>query len=216
MSPMAVQQFLCSVSFYSAWLLCGANWLLRQRREPADHDWGDVRTLSLGWYLAGDATDATSTRIPCRRSLMADNRNRRRRLRGSRRPAVSPWTTQAHRSPSSRPRSPCNDCFGGRAPHLWSPPEPVGAQPMDELVFLVPLRPARRQWQAAILHRRPSRSDHLPCSARPENRGASTNRARVSRSAQNCRRSIIPSTNTPGTRGSHLQNGLDVESGPAA
>src|SRR5204862_3742999 len=69
-SLMVAQQFLCSVSFYSAWLLCGANWLLRQRREPADHDWGDVRTLSLGWYLAGDATDATSTRIPCRRSLM--------------------------------------------------------------------------------------------------------------------------------------------------
>src|SRR6266436_3762821 len=55
-----------------------------------------------------------------------------------------------------------------------------------------PAPPATLERRAAIRHRPPSRSDHVRCSGRPENRGALTNRARVPRFALNCRRSIHP------------------------
>jgi hypothetical protein len=55
-----------------------------------------------------------------------------------------------------------------------------------------PAPPATLEWRAAIRHRPPSRSDHIRCSGRPENRGALTNRARVPRFAQNSQRSLHP------------------------
>jgi hypothetical protein len=46
---MAAQQFLCSVSLYSAWLLCGGSWVVKPRKGFAKGQ--GSRDLGKAWLL---------------------------------------------------------------------------------------------------------------------------------------------------------------------
>src|SRR5216117_2596236 len=71
-------------------------------------------------------------------------------------------------------------------------------------LFFLSRSPATSGWPAAVPHTPPSRSDRVRCLGRRENPGALTNRARVLRSAQNCRHSIHLPAPTVWTEHEHL------------